>query len=48
MVSVILGNQAAGQTTSQILSTHPSLTSEDVHAALAYASELAKERILST
>lgn len=42
MVSVILDNLAAGQTTSQILSSYPSLTPEDIQAALAYASELAK------
>jgi uncharacterized protein (DUF433 family) len=44
MVSVILDNLAAGQTASQIISSYPSLTSEDVQAALAYASELASER----
>jgi uncharacterized protein (DUF433 family) len=48
MLSVILDNLAAGQTASQILASYPSLTSEDIQAALAYASEIAKERILTT
>lgn len=47
MVSVVLDNLAAGQTTSQILSSYPSLTLEDIQAALAYASELDKGRILA-
>jgi uncharacterized protein (DUF433 family) len=47
MLSVILDNLAAGQTASQILDSYPSLTSEDIQAGLAYASELAKERILT-
>jgi hypothetical protein len=38
----------AGQTTSQILASYPSLASEAIRAALAYASELARERFVAT
>ena len=48
MVSVILDNLAAGQTTSQIRTNFPPLTLEDIQAGLAYGSELAKERIAFT
>jgi uncharacterized protein (DUF433 family) len=47
MVSVILDNLAAGASEKEILASYPSLSLEDIHAALAYASELAKERIVS-
>ena len=41
MVSVVLDNLAAGQTCDEIVQLYPSLTSEDVAAAVAYAAELA-------
>jgi uncharacterized protein (DUF433 family) len=44
MVSVILDNLAAGTTTEEIIKSYPSLTKEDIQAAVAYAAELAKER----
>ena len=47
MVSVILDNLAAGISSEEILKSYPSLSSEDIQAALAYAAELAKERVVS-
>ncbi len=47
MVSVILDNLAAGLTTEEITRNYPSLTDEAVHAAMAYAAELARERLVS-
>ncbi len=45
MVSVVLDNLAAGQTPEQIAAAYR-LAPEDVQAALLYAAELAKERIV--
>jgi len=44
MVSVVLDNLAAGHQADEIVQSYPSLTTEDVHAAVAYAAELARER----
>jgi uncharacterized protein (DUF433 family) len=46
MVSVILDNLAAGESESAILRSYPSLKTADIHAAVAYAAELARERIV--
>ena len=46
MVSIILDNLAAGISTEEILQSYPSLTREHVKAAIAYAAELARERVL--
>jgi uncharacterized protein (DUF433 family) len=46
MVSVVLDNLAAGETSEQIATAYR-LTVEDVQAAIAYAAELAKERFVS-
>jgi uncharacterized protein (DUF433 family) len=46
MVSVVLDNLAAGVTLDELLTSYPSLTREAVHAAIAYAADLARERIL--
>ncbi|WP_438008839.1 DUF433 domain-containing protein [Sorangium sp. So ce321] len=46
MVSVVLDNLAAGLSSDEIVSSYPSLTLDDVRAAVAYAAELARERIL--
>ncbi|XXT21776.1 DUF433 domain-containing protein [Sorangium sp. So ce429] len=46
MVSVVLDNLAAGLSPDEIVSSYPSLTLDDVRAAVAYAAELARERIL--
>ncbi|MBI4482394.1 MAG: DUF433 domain-containing protein [Acidobacteria bacterium] len=46
MVSVILDNLAAGVSQEEILKSYSSLTPEDIQAAIAYAAELARERIV--
>ena len=48
MVSVVLDNLAAGGTTADILRLYPTLAPEDVAAAIAYAAELARERVALT
>ena len=47
MVSVILDNLAVGVTTGEILSSYPSLTKEDVQAAISYAATLTRERFVA-
>jgi uncharacterized protein (DUF433 family) len=47
MVTVILDNLAAGLKAEEIMRSYPSLTLEDIQAALGYAAELAKERIVA-
>ena len=46
MVSVILDNLAAGISQDEILKSYPSLKPEDIQAAIAYAAELARERLV--
>jgi len=46
MVSVILDNLAAGETNEKILESYPSLRRNDIKAAIAYAAELARERVI--
>ena len=46
MVTVVLDNLAEGLTPEEIISAYPTLTTDDVHAALMYASVLAKEEEL--
>lgn len=46
MVSVILDNLAAGESPERILAGYPTLAKEDIEAALRYASEMARERIV--
>ncbi len=46
MVSVILDNLAADVSVDEILSSYPSITLEDIHAAVSYAAELARERVI--
>ena len=46
MVSVILDNLAAGESVERILKNYPTLKPEDVQAALQYAAELARERVV--
>ena len=46
MVSVLLDNLAAGVMEAELLRSYPSLTKEDVQAAIAYAAELARERVV--
>lgn len=47
MVSVVLDNLAAGLTIDEILQSYPSLTREAIQAAIAYAAELTRERVIS-
>ena len=45
-VSVVLDNLAAGQAPEAVVTSYPSLSLEDVHAAIQYAAELARERVI--
>jgi uncharacterized protein (DUF433 family) len=45
-VSVVLDNLAAGASAERILESYPSLKPEHIPAALAYAADLARERIV--
>jgi uncharacterized protein (DUF433 family) len=47
MVSVILDNLAEGVGDMEILKSYPSLTIGDIRAAIAYAAELSRERLVS-
>jgi len=46
MVSVIVDSLANGDTDDDILRAYPSLKQEDVQAALHYAAEMTRERII--
>lgn len=48
MASVILDNLAAGQSPDEILQLYPTLRRDDVMAVMAYAAELARERVVLT
>ena len=45
-VSVVLDNLAAGETTERILDQYATLKSEHIPAAIAYAADLARERVV--
>lgn len=47
MVSVILDNLAEGVSEEEILKSYPSLAYDDIKAAIAYAAELSRERLVS-
>jgi uncharacterized protein (DUF433 family) len=47
MVSVILDNLAAGLSVDEILRSYPSLSREAVQAAITYAAELTRERVVA-
>jgi uncharacterized protein (DUF433 family) len=47
MVSVILDNLAAGIGEDEIMRSYEGLTIDDVRAAISYASELARERVVA-
>ena len=47
MVSVVLDNLAAGLTPDEIVNSYPSVSREAVQAALIYASDLARERVVA-
>ena len=44
MASVVLDNLAAGLDIGEVLTSYPSLTRDDVLAAMAYAADLARDR----
>ncbi|MCK4659206.1 MAG: DUF433 domain-containing protein [Phycisphaerae bacterium] len=46
MVSVILDNLADGAAPDEILQSYPSVKREDIQAAIRYAAELARERVI--
>ena len=48
MVSVVLDNLAAGASAADLVRLYPTLELEDVSAAIAYAAELARERVVTT
>jgi uncharacterized protein (DUF433 family) len=48
MVSVVLDNLAAGSSASDIVRLYPTLREIDVAATIAYAAELARERVIHT
>jgi uncharacterized protein (DUF433 family) len=45
-VAVVLANLADGLSPEEIIRSYPSLTHDAIQAALAYAAELAQERVL--
>jgi uncharacterized protein (DUF433 family) len=45
-VSAVLDNLAAGLQPAEILRSYPSLTDDDLRAAVAYAAELVRERVI--
>ena len=45
-VAVVLANLAEGLGAADIIASYPSLGLEDVHAALAYSAEIARERVV--
>jgi uncharacterized protein (DUF433 family) len=47
MVSTILDNIAAGVSTEENLKSYPSVTPEGIQATIAYAAELARERVIT-
>ena len=47
MVSVILDNLAEGINEEEILKSYPTLNPEDIKAAISYAAELSRERLVS-
>lgn len=46
MVSVILDNLAANIPAEEILGSYPALRPEDIRTAIAYAADLARERVI--
>jgi uncharacterized protein (DUF433 family) len=46
MVSIILDNLAAGLDPEEVLRSYPSLSREAIQAAMTYAADLARERVI--
>jgi uncharacterized protein (DUF433 family) len=47
-VSLIVDNLAEGLTEGELLAAYPQLKAEDIRAALSYAAEMTRERIIPT
>lgn len=47
-VALIIENLAAGVAEAEILDAYPSLRADDIKAALAYAAEVTRERVIPT
>ena len=47
LVTVVLDNVAAGLSPEEIVRSYPSITRDSVRAAMCYAAELAKERVVA-
>lgn len=47
MVSVILDNLSEGVSEDEIFKSYPSLKPEDIKAAISYAAELSREKLVS-
>lgn len=47
LVSVVLDNLAAGLSVREVIESYPALTHESVQATIAYAAELARERVVA-
>ncbi len=45
-VALVVDNLADGVTEEEILAAYPQLTREDIRAALAYAAEMTRERVI--
>lgn len=46
MVSVVLDNLAAGLTPDELIQSYPGLTRDAIQAAITYAAELAREKVV--
>jgi uncharacterized protein (DUF433 family) len=47
LVSAVLDNLADGVSPEEILASYPTLTPEGIQASIAYAAELARERVIA-
>lgn len=47
MVSVVMDNLAAGLTIDEIIRSYPTLSHEAIRAAISYAAELTRERVVA-
>lgn len=47
LVSTVLDNLAAGLSHAEILASYPALCEESIHATLAYAADLANDRVIT-
>ena len=46
-MSVVLDNLASGATVEELIQSYPGLTPEAIRAAIAYAAELSRERVVT-